>query len=570
VSGNPGTPNETVGTAAAGDGRTARRAPAPGLRGRLTRARLRAYWLTPAGAAMLAATLLALAIRLYTLTRPGYLTGVTEYDDGVYLGGATQLLRGALPYHDFAFVQPPGILLVMVPVAAITKVSTATYAVAAARLLTVLASTACVPLAGSLVRYRGMFVTLVTCGVLAVYPDDITSAHTLLLEPWMNLCLLIGVCLAFRRGHLSSPRRLLWAGVAIGFAGAIKYWAALPALMLLLVCLVTGARPGRVRRAGRYALGVVAGFMIPVLPFFEIAPAAFVRSTLLDQATRAGTYVPVSLRLAHITGLIDFLNGRGHFTLTAGVHSLFASDGAAATSIASAGWLPLLVALLGVGVLAIGYLWEPGRLSPLEWFVLVSAAAAVVAVLSYSAFFYHYPDFVAPWLAMSAGCAAGALSNAFSGQTPVRRALIGAAGLVIFAVAVFQAHEVTGLRAPDISPNKALIPAGACVVTDETSLTIAADRFTAARPGCPDVIDSLAMTLALSNGVSVQGGAAALPPVVAAWQSTFASAHYVWLSPTSARRIPWTAGLSAWFVAHFRPLMTSGGHGLGQVWEQVP
>ena len=229
------------------------------------------------------------------------------------------------------------------------------------------------PLAGSLVRYRGVFVTLVTCGVLAIYPDDITTAHTLILEPWMNLFLLTGACLAFRRGHVASPRRLLWAGVAIGFAGAVKYWAALPALVLLAVCLLTGgAWRDRARRAGRYVLGVAAGFVVPVLPFFVMTPAAFVRSTLLDQAERAGTYVPVSLRLAHISGLIDFLNGKGHFTLTAGVHSLFASGGAAATTATSAGWLPFFVAVLGVAVLAVGYLWDPGRPSPLEWFVLAS------------------------------------------------------------------------------------------------------------------------------------------------------------------------------------------------------
>ncbi len=285
---------------------------------------MRAYWLSPQGLVMLGATLLALVIRLYTLTRPGYLTGVTEYDDGVYLGGAIRLLGGALPYHDFAFVQPPGLLLLMTPVAVIAKLNTATHAMAAARLLTVLASTACVPLAGSLLRYRGAFVTLVTCGVLAIYPDDITTAHTLILEPWMNLFCLAGVCLAFRRGHLASPRRLVWAGVAIGFAGAIKYWAALPALVLLAVCLLSGrggasgaGRGWRVRRPAGYALGVAAGFLIPVLPFALTAPSVFIRSTLLDQATRAGTYVPVSLRLAHLTGLIDFLNGNGHFTLRA-------------------------------------------------------------------------------------------------------------------------------------------------------------------------------------------------------------------------------------------------------------
>ena len=552
----------------AGGGRPAT---APGTAGPPAVARLRAYWLAPPGLAMLAATLLALAIRLYTLTRPGYLTGVTEYDDGVYLGGAIRLLQGSLPYHDFAFVQPPGILLLMAPVAVLGKIGATTHAMAAARLLTVLASTACVPLAGSLVRYRGVLVTLVTCGLLAIYPDDIATAHTLILEPWLNLFCLLGVCIAFRRGRLASSRRLLWAGVAIGFAGAVKYWAALPAVLLLAVCLLTGnGWAGRVRRAGTYTLGVIAGFVVPVLPFFAFAPAAFVRSTLFDQATRAGSYVPVSLRLAHLTGLIDVLNGGGHFSLTAGVHSLFTGSGAAATSNASVGWLPYVVALLGAGVLAIGYLWEPGRPSPLEWYVLATAVATVAAVLGYSAFFYHYPAFAAPWLALSAGCAAGALASGFAGRPQVRRAIIGCCAVAVLAVAAFQASELSGLRATSVYPDRALIPAGSCVVSDEISLAIAANRFTAARPGCPDVLDGLAQTLVLSNGVSVQGGAAAHPDVVAAWQSILSRADYVWLSPNNARRIPWTPELSAWFAANFQPLHVRGhARGLGQVYKRV-
>jgi alpha-1,2-mannosyltransferase len=219
---------------------------------------LRAYWLSPAGLVILVATGLSLGLRLFMLSRPLFLTGVTEYDDGVYLGGAIRLISGSVPYHEYAFVQPPGILLLMAPVALIAKVSTATHAMAAARLLTVLASAACVPLVRHLVRYRGVFVTLVSCGILAVYPDDITTAHTLILEPWMNLLLLGGVCAAFRRGRLTSPQRLFWAGVAIGFAGAVKYWAALPALALLAVCLVTPASAGPAGRR-RYRSGAPPG-----------------------------------------------------------------------------------------------------------------------------------------------------------------------------------------------------------------------------------------------------------------------------------------------------------------------
>ena len=552
----------------AGGGRPAT---APGTARPPAVARLRAYWLAPPGLAMLAATLLALAIRLYTLTRPGYLTGVTEYDDGVYLGGAIRLLQGSLPYHDFAFVQPPGILLLMAPVAVLGKISATTHAMAAARLLTVLASTACVPLAGSLVRYRGVLVTLVTCGLLAIYPDDIATAHTLILEPWLNLFCLLGVCIAFRRGRLASSRRLVWAGVAIGFAGTVKYWAALPAVLLLAACLLTGnGWAGRVRRAGVYTLGVIAGFVVPVLPFFAFAPAAFVHSTLFDQATRANSYVPVSLRLAHLTGLIDVLNGGGHFSLTAGVHSLLADSGAAATSNASVGWLPYAVALLGAGVLAIGYLWEPGRPSPLEWYVLATAVATVAAVLGYSAFFYHYPAFAAPWLALSFGCAAGAVASGFRARPQVPRALIGCCAVVVLAVAAFQVSELSGLRATSVYPDRALIPAGSCVVSDQISLAIAANRFTVARPGCPDVLDGLAQTLVLSNGVSVQGGAASHPAVVAAWQSILSRADYVWLSTSNARRIPWTPELTSWFAANFQPLQVHGHpRRLGQVYQRV-
>ena len=83
-------------------------------RARQDRSRRLSAVLRPAHAARRddpAATVLALGIRLFTLTRPGFLTGVSEYDDGVYLGAAIRLTQGALPYRDFAFVQPPGMLL---------------------------------------------------------------------------------------------------------------------------------------------------------------------------------------------------------------------------------------------------------------------------------------------------------------------------------------------------------------------------------------------------------------------------------------------------------------------------
>ena len=202
----------------------------------------------------------------------------------MYLGGSIRMTEGQLPYLNFAFVQPPGILELMLPVALFAKVTSTVKALALARLLTALASTACIPLVGNLVRYRGAVVTAVACGVLAVYPPDITTAHTLLLEPWMNLFCLIAMNLAFRRGHLARPSMVGWAGVALGFAGAIKFWAAAPAFVLLVLCLLV--KTDRGRRVRDYVIGLVVGFGVPAAPFLVATPVTFIRSTIFDQAAR--------------------------------------------------------------------------------------------------------------------------------------------------------------------------------------------------------------------------------------------------------------------------------------------
>jgi hypothetical protein len=691
-----------------------------------------AYRRCPPGLVMLAATGLALAVRLYLLGRPGYLAGITEYDDGVYLGGAISLISGTVPYHGFAFVQPPGILLLMAPVAVIAKVSAPAFAMAAARLLTAAASAACVGLAGALVRHRGTVATLVACGVLAVYPDDIMSAHTLLLEPWMNLLVLSGACIAFRDGAFRdgafrgrafrgeafrgqfAPPPLLYAGILFGLACAVKYWAVIPAACMIAACLFTrpdgtrgdglpattgpaasrprttggeavstlslGALPqgrrrmclarARAARAAWFTAGAVAGFAVPVLPFAARWPGLFLRSTLLDQASRTGSAVPEPLRLAHLTGLAAVLNDAGRLTVSGDEGTLFARDDVTAAATWATGWLPVALAIILGTLLGLGYAAgrtqacrtqldpadavqaravgadagsadvssahvssahvssahgragrdtlggadpAPRGPGPAEIFALAVLGCTLIAVLGYSAFFYHYADLPAPWLAIAAGYSATALRNApwlspamprdasgarlsasvprdassawFTGATwprpgrqrrrhsasRVRRRKRGClvawltAGLVL--VAAFEAWELSGLHAPSVRANAALIPLGACVVSDEISLAIAADRFTAGSGGCPDVLDSLAATLVAGNGVSVEGGARALPRVTAGWQAVFARARYVWLSGSSDRRIPWTAGLRAWFAGNFRPLNPPAGqHSEGQVY----
>jgi hypothetical protein len=512
--------------------------------------RLRAYWLSPAGLVIATATVLALGLRCFIFTQSSFLTtGSIEYDDGVYLGAAIRLLQGIVPYKDYVFIQPPGILVVALPFAAIAKLASAKLAMASARLATACAGAACVALAGNLVRHRGALVTAVTGGLLAVYPADVMTARTLLLEPWMNLCCLLAATAAFRAGRLASPRRLALAGVALGFAGTIKFWAAIPAAVLLAVILVADGQ--RWARARWYVLAVAGGFGVPVAAFAGSVPLGFLRDTLAYQATRAGASTSLALRLDHLTGLVTLLDSRG-FGAAPGSYTLFQADATASmepTTVPLA--VPLVVGLVLAALIVFPYARMSRDRSHLEWFALATAVAASAAIMSYSAFFYHYPAFPAPWLAIAGGAAAGALAQALTRTERTRRALTAAVTVVVLAVAALEVIQVNGVYVQGNPYVADTIPAGACVVSDQVSVTIAADRFIAASPGCPDVVDSLAQTLALSHGVSPAGGAGSKPQVVTAWEAIFSKAQFVWLTGGYQSRIPWTPQLNAWFLANF-------------------
>src|SRR5437763_7129595 len=125
----------------------------------------RGEWLTPVNVAIAAGTLLALGLRLYyQYTRPGFLFGINEYDDGPYFGSAVRLVHGVLPYRSFVLVQPPGITLLMSPVAGLSYLTGTGWGLAIGRVATMLAGTASGALGGLLVRRRGLVAVGGSCG----------------------------------------------------------------------------------------------------------------------------------------------------------------------------------------------------------------------------------------------------------------------------------------------------------------------------------------------------------------------------------------------------------------------
>ncbi len=542
---------------------------------------------------IVATTLVALALRLFQFTRPGFLTGITEYDDGTDLGSAIRLVHGWVPYRDFIMVQPPGITVLMAPVALATKSASTVVTMATGRVVTALASAAAVPGAGLLTRHRGVLATVVTCGVLAVFPDSLVAARTVLLEPWLVLFCLLGMIAVFDRDRFASQSRLLWGGVAFGFAGAVKVWAILPVVVVLAM---TARTP---RRALTFAAGVAAGFLVPVLPFALTAPLTFYRSVIVAQLIRSDVArIPDGYRLQRMLGL-------SHVPpLSTPVLTLIA----------------LITALIIVTAVVVAWRLTRQRPPMLDIFALATCLIVVVAFLWPADFYSHYAAFLAPFLALSIALPAGRLIDALgmarppeaapaaaarsaaapaqpgvtlpqpqgilaqpqgtstrSPSTPAqgdgsprgRRArtrgrqwpgLLGkvaqvVAVLTVAVLAVLQASSERSLASAvpgaDIAAVQRLIPPGACVLTDQVSYTIAINRFNSSVPGCSLMVDGVGSDYALSGGRNGLTGAGAVPAVQQLWLSAFEKAQYVWLTGQADRRIPWTPVLRSYFAAHF-------------------
>jgi alpha-1,2-mannosyltransferase len=514
--------------------------------------RSRGGWLAPVNLAIVVCTLLALALRLLLLSRPGYLLGVTEYDDGPYFGSSVMLVHGLLPYKEFILVQPPGITLLMVPAALLSKITGTAAAMATGRVLTTLASTAGVLLAGLLVRHRGLVAVIVTCGIIAVYPDSVSTARTILVEPWLVLFCLLGALALFDRDQLtSSRRRLFWGGVSFGFAGCVEVWAIFP--VLVLACMFLLSRP-RIRPLAVFAGGMAAGFLVPCLPFAAAAPKRFYQSLYVAQvAPRAGsTRVPLGARLSNMLGIVNL-----HLT----PHPLVLIE-------VLTGLLIVAVAL----VIAAGWLLTHRPPPQLDWWVLCTTAVVVVMFLWPDQFHYHFAAFLAPFFAMSIALPLGRLLDALRPGTswlPEDRAAelwkpaAALAGLAIVLLAMAQTSFESHLQLP-LGPVPAqvqrIIPKGACVATDQVSYLLMANRFSPDQANCPHMLDGLGSDLGFSNGLKPATGAGNVPEVQALWRDEFQKAQFVWLSYNAYRRVAWFPALRTYFHDNFVLVLKHGWH----------
>jgi hypothetical protein len=390
----------------------------------------------------------------------------------------------------------------------------------------------------------------VACGILAAYPAGVNAAHTVLLEPWAVLFCLLGALAVFERDELTrSTGRLTWAGAAFGFAAAIKLWAFLP--VLVVAGLLLGRRQRR-RASVPYLGGVAGAFATALLPFAALAPRALVHDVVVAQLSRVDLRrLSEWDRLASVTGITVFW---------------------------PVAHVAVLAAALLIAAIVLGCVIRAWRLTrrpppPLERFALLTAGLVVAAFLWPPDYYLHYGWFLAPFLALAVALPVARLASVGAARpragaramaAPVFVA-VAVSGLVVITVVQLR-QEARLLGDEGAAAVARRIPAGACVFTDISSLTVVADRFVSDVPGCSPIVDSIGTDYALADGRNGVTGAGRFPALRALWLSALSRAQYVWLAcgPVrdpgckTTRRIPWTPALLRYLRRHFMAVRSAG------------
>ncbi len=316
-----------------------------------------------------ACALLAAGAQAARLARPGGVMSGGSYDTSLYLASAVHLVHGALPYRDFVLLQPPGLPIVLSPFALLSELMGTRGALSAWSICHPLLAALNVLLAGRLVRHRGWPAVLWACLLVAIYPAMYLSLQDGQLEVLMILFVLLGLNLAFDGEGLKGTWGLAGGAALLGYGASVLIAAAVP-IVVFLAAVAWHARRRLLAAVGGTAVGVLA----PCLPFLILAPASFVRDTVIAQLTRAPGAVRTPV-LARINEL-----GFAEHTLTA-----------------------LLVIGVIALIIALAFIWRRRALSALEFVALASTIGMGGVQFAIARYYPHFAAMFVPFLAILVG-----------------------------------------------------------------------------------------------------------------------------------------------------------------------
>ena len=394
---------------------------------------------------MVAVAVVALGVRAVMVANSGGLAGIVGYDQGVYYSASEAVAWGVLPYRDFLFLHPPGILVTLAPLGLVARLTRDSLGLELARVLVILVGAVNAALVAAAARRLGLLAAAVAGTFYAAWPPVAMSETQPRLEPFVSLGLLVALAVLASGPDRVRGRGLVLLGCALGFALTVKIWALVPVLVILAaVCVRYGARA-----LARVTVAVLATATVICLPFWAAAPSAMYRMVVHDQISRGRMAAGAQVRLA---GMLDVWVHAGQ---RAGVHVPLA---------------PVL-AVVGVGLLLV---WVSLPAARVMVVLLVTQAAVLLASPSYFSF---YAAYVGPALALCVGAGVVAVAglarlarvHGLLRTDGVPRAAQALVALLVLAVigAIARTDAVT--RVGDAFPAASLRRAVAharCVTTD--------------------------------------------------------------------------------------------------------
>jgi len=193
----------------------------------------------------------------------------------------------------------------------------------------------------------------------------------------------------------------------------------------------------------------------------------------------------------------------------------------------------------------------------LDGYALACAVAVTGMLLWPTLYYQHYGSFDCPFLALALALPIGLLTA--PRPTGLRAAVATATVVMIAAVGYLQFHAESRLDGTVVAATAdRLIPAGACVVTNDAAYTVAADRFYSDAPGCSEVVDSFGTFFAMTDGLFRAARPADLQLVIDLWQTALDRARYIWLTSDTLVQIPWDRQLFDYFRGHFSMIGFAG------------
>jgi hypothetical protein len=377
-----------------------------------------------------------------------------DFDEGVYFASAALWVQGVLPYRDFVFVHPPGIVYLMSWAAAWGEPLALSDAFSLGRLLSPVLGAASAVMVGRLAgRFLPAPAALLAALLYASGSEVVSVERGIFLEPALNV-----LCLAMASLTLGAVERdrvwlgIVGAGLCAGAAVAMKWWAL---LWVLVACgLLLHRRRFGLALAFALACIFVGGLLI--VPLALQAPQAFFEQTVMLQLWRPGD------RLVGVWSRVPYIFG---------------------------GRRPVAALLAVLGFVSTLRHFRKAQPAPQIYFAAMYALT-VVAFFAAASYWPQYNAHLAASEMVLAGCGAAALVRflaqrlSWLGQNPALTGVLTVSlALPSFLQVVLEMGQARSMNAPVVPSD---VPEQACVLAFEPAWLLAANRL----PAAPFLVDS--------------------------------------------------------------------------------